>query len=138
MSRATELAAREKWDAQILSVLKRIHVGQSAEAIAGKLGAAATTIRGRLKALHHEQAVQRIQTGRARSGYPVIVWRIPPPVFATATPRAFAVRPYTPPKPTIIPVRDGGRLAPEISDGASVAMGRYFHNPFSPTQEFPR
>ena len=138
MSRQTEAARRTACDTLIISLLRRIHVGQSADAIAEKLGTTPATIRGRLQSLLRIGEVQRIETGRSRDGHPVIVWRIAPTSFASPEAPKPVFAPYTPPRATIVPVRDGGKLAPVTSDGAIVGMGRWTHNPFSPVQELPQ
>ena len=39
------------------------------------------------------------------------------------------------PRPTVIPVRAGGRLAPQVHNDAAVSMGRFTPNEYCPTKE---
>ena len=106
----------------------------STEDIAHALGTTPRTAMGALTALKHEADVVSFPGQRVGNTTPTM-WRSTAAVLIA--PRSAApCRPYVPPRPTVIPVRAGGALAPVVTDGPGIGMGHWTRNKFSPTETY--
>lgn len=133
--RDAESRRQDAQDQQILRVMRLHSLPMNSRSIARATSMGEPTVRGRLTVLHRLGAIRRLEIGANKAGEPLVMWQ-PVPIVAPATPRiAMPVRPYRVPRPTIVPVRSGGAIAPVIADGANVGMGHWSHNPFAPTQD---
>ena len=106
--------------------------GISTEALSAQAGMASRAVVSLCRELQQGQIVVAVNGCRHEGGRPVI-WReltAPTPLAAR-----FPFRPLRTPRPTVIPVRAGGRTAPDISVHAHVSFGPFTTNPFRPTKE---
>lgn len=106
--------------------------GISTEALSAQAGMTSRAVVSLCRELQQGQIVVAVNGCRHEGGRPVI-WReltAPTPLAAR-----FPFRPLRTPRPTVIPVRAGGRLAPDIRGDARVSFGPYASNPFHPTKE---
>lgn len=106
----------------------------TAEQIADALDSTPRAVTGALTALKHQGDVVAFNGQRIRDYVPVM-WRMTV-VPAVQVLRFLNFRPYLPPRPTVIPVRAGGALAPAVSDGPFVGMGHWTRNEFSPKEAY--
>ncbi len=108
------------------------HDGISTDALARQAGMTTRAALSLCRELQQGQLVVAASGGRHAGGRPVI-WR----VLVAPTPLAqrFAFRPLRTPRPTVIPVRSGGRLAPVVQTDAALSMGRFSPNDFRPSRE---
>ncbi len=106
--------------------------GLTTEQLATETGMTTRAVASLCRELQQDQFIVAANGARHAGGRPVI-WReltAPTPLAAR-----FPFRPLRTPRPTVIPVRAGGRMAPDIRCDARVSFGPYASNPFHPTKE---
>lgn len=64
-----------------------------------------------------------------------LVWHALNPAAYVASRTAFPFRPLRTQRPSIVPVRCGGRLAPDIGTDARLSFGAFTPNPYHPIKE---
>lgn len=108
--------------------------GATTEVLTAKTGLHHRTVVSLCLDLQHGRHIVSGNSGSRRSnGATAIVWRELVPTAPLAA--RFPFRPLRTPRPTVIPVRAGGRTAPDISVHAHVSFGPFMTNPFRPTKE---
>jgi hypothetical protein len=103
------------------------------EDIAHALGTTPRTVMGATTALKRQADVVSYPGQRIGNTTPTM-WRSTAAVVVKT--RVAPHRPYLPPRPTVIPVRAGGALAPVVTDGPGIGMGHWTRNKLSPTEAF--
>lgn len=118
---------------RLLGLIKQAGpAGTTTEALARQAGMTTRAALSLCRELQQGQLVVAANGGRHAGGRPVI-WR--ELVAPTPLAQRFAFRPLRTPRPTVIPVRAGGRLAPQVHNDAAVSMGRFTPNEYCPTKE---
>ncbi len=106
--------------------------GLTTEQLATETGMTTRAVVSLCRELQQDQFIVAANGARHAGGRPVI-WR--ELVARTPLAQRFAFRPLRTPRPTVIPVRAGGRLAPVVQTDAAVSMGRFTVNDTRPSRE---
>jgi len=133
MSRAARVSAGQVMR-ELIEALLSDGSAMSTEDIANAVGTTTRAVMGPLTAMKKEAEAVSFPGQRVGNTTPTM-WRSTAAVFIA--PRTAApCRPYVPPRPTVIPVRAGGALAPVVTDGPGIGMGHWTRNKFSPTETY--
>lgn len=124
---------RAKNSEQVLRLIEEAgQQGISTEALAFKTGMTTRAVVSLCRDLQQSQRVVASNGNRHAGGRPVIWRELTAP---TPLPARFPFKPLRTPRPTVIPVRAGGRLAPDIRCDEHVSFGPYVPNPYHPIKE---
>lgn len=108
--------------------------GASTEMLARKTGLHHRTVVSLCLDLQHGRHIVSGNNGsRRKNGAIAIIWRELVPTAPLAA--RFPFRPLQAQRPTIVPVRRFGRLAPDLSADARVSFGAFTPNPYHPIKE---